>query len=218
MLVHKAITRLVKAASKDGNRYQLNGVFVRRKGSRAEACATSGNMLAKLSHPIPDDELPSKMPAEDGDEVDGVIIPIRYIEKLRKVIGKATFRPILQFLRIRSDKDTADIQTETVDDDLEITSLSGKAIEGSYPNYEAVCNAWGDRDIAKLNPFILFDAVRLLLDLVKDLGIEGDTGCIQLSIPTSRSTADEVDKPIGLHFRSPEGVEVDIYVMPIVKV
>ncbi len=222
MLIHRSVLRLVDAASRDVTRFVLNGVQVRRKGKRIEAVATDGKILARTLHVEPEDELPTGMGVEDGEEVDGQTIPTSFMVKLRKFLEKHPLRPILNYVRLRVDGGKVD--AEVVDDDLDVSRLSGKVLDGKFPSTDEILadNPQNELMRLKVDPYRLVDAVKLMLELAAENGLhkpkKGETHIptIDLVIPKPDDDGN-VRTPLRLTYSDLGNARVDVMLMPIVQ-
>lgn len=74
------------AASTDENRTSLNGAFFKKEGRTLEMVATDGHRLALVRQEIPD----GRGEADDGIVVEGVIIPRKGLNEIRKMVEDGT--------------------------------------------------------------------------------------------------------------------------------
>ena len=216
MLIHRAVLKLIDVASREASCFQLNGVYVKRDGDHIEACATSGKILAIVRHKVEEhpEDFPGKLPTTDGTEANGCILPRSFICKVArffKAAGSKVFhKPIMDFFNLRAEEH--DVQAETVDQDLDVTRLSGKAIEGSFPDYASVTEP-GPGLKVRLSPEYLLDAAKLILALAKETG---GSGTIEM-IVSEKETNGYSNSPVHLLHKSPDGLESKVLIMPLVS-
>lgn len=212
MLIHRSILKLIAAASKDKSRCQLNGVHIAKRNGRIHACATSGKILATVSHVEPEDELPGKAGDLDADR--DFIVTRRLVDKIARAVkaAGAPLRPIFEYFRIGL-RDQ-DVEAEVVDNDLESTRLSGRKVEGTFPDYTSVLPTGAGLKV-RLNSAYVLEAARLLQDLVKDFPDHAPV--VTLHVSEDVDKFGNVCKPLQFDYRSQDGVEVKILVMPCVQ-
>lgn len=220
MMIHRSVLKLIDAASTDACRPHLHGVRIKKVGDKVEACATSGKLLAVIRHAIqPDDEFPGKLPPSDGEEVNGCTLPTTFVKKvssLFKSAAKMIDRPILDFFRLKADKERG-IEVEVVDHEFDATRLSGKAPEGGFPDYRWICTPPSNGTTVCLNPYLLTQAAKLICDLGVAAGVEKVVHTILLTIPPKDEKTGLVDMPIHLTCKTTDGTECIVMLMPLVQ-
>lgn len=212
MLIHRSALRLHEAAIDDPLRTSLRGVRVERHGDKVVAVATSGKLLATVTHPVQPDELP-----EEYDEAASIeaerprTLPSSWCRKLLRIMQGSRFKPILEFFRLRASGDR--IVGVSVDDDLDVTEQKGRAVDGMFPDWRQVTHRLEDdsRQEFLFNPFTLQKGVKVLVDLAKDQGMDRKDATVKAHIP---STA---DRPVELVWNAPDGLTSSVYIMPLVK-
>lgn len=221
MLIHRAILKLIGAASKDSARFQLNGIRVEEKDGKVEACATSGKMLATIVHPVePNEDFPSDKEAA-ASTPEPVTLTRRFVDKVSRIVKSAgsPFKPILGWISLRQPTDSPyEVEAEVIDDDMESTCVTGKAIEGTFPDYRQVTGKPQNGLKVRLDPAILLSASKLLQDLVKELGTPVTGPTVFMEVPENVDKDGFVCEPVHLTYTDPDGVEAKVLVMPLVQV
>lgn len=223
MLIHRAILKLIGAASKDSAHYQLCGIYFQKDGEKIRACATSGKLLAEITQDQVPEEMAEDFPTKVGGgsyplNPKGVILHTRLVAKIAKIVQAAgkPFREILNYLHLRQYGD--EVEAEVVDSDLESTRITGKPIDGTFPDYRQVTDKPVSGLKVRLNPRLLVDGTKLLLDLVKELGEPSSDTYVTLEIPDDVDEHGHVTQPIQFVYNSPDRTAVArVLVMPFVE-
>lgn len=135
----KQIRRIMAAISTEDTRYYLNGVCVRRIGDWTyQFCATDGHRLMIVDVPLPDAK---------GALPDNTIIPKQWLTVIMARLAKAKEGAKLTYGRVPvANKANPDLPLEPggprialrADLDGITYSVTGKLIDGSYPDYSRI--------------------------------------------------------------------------------
>ncbi len=112
----KMLARVGFAQSADPVRYYLNGVLLHSIGDELRAVATNGNVLGVATTPLPD----------GAASMDDIVLPTKLVATLSRLLADREGD-----IGIRLTKACIKV---TLGDD----TLSSKAIDGSFPDYERV--------------------------------------------------------------------------------
>lgn len=219
MLIPRAIFHVAKFAAKAQTRYALNGVHVSRSAEGiAKVQATDGRRLIMVSWDEDDREQYPDI-GVDLTHTAGfdAIIPLPAWEKAAKAIPKKTSRPILENAFLC--ETVADSNKVTLGaTDLEVTEkFEVLAIEGKFPDCEAV---WPDISKKRTVPdtgYIEFginpDYMTDMLKVFK-LMLPGDDSMVILHVPVPNSHGDVGIGAIVMR-RKFDGMDIRAMLMPV---
>lgn len=170
MLIPKSLLNLHRAASEDAARYQIHGVrFTRRGEHEGEAVATSGKVLLRARwREDPAEEFPQMPGAPPVNGVtwsqgQGVTIDTLDCKAALRAAPKYSPKPVLENVVLGPEHDGLE-PINLVSTDLDTTSvIRAKPVQGSYPQYESVCDS-PELDInLRLNPVVLLDLLETMI-------------------------------------------------------
>ncbi len=216
MLIHKAILKLIGAASRDDARYQLSGIHVEEDGDKVRACATNGKILAIVVHEkTSEDDFPTKVNAVRRPVK--ALLPRSFVDKVSRIVKAAgkPIKPIFDYLSLRQITDET-VEAEVIDNDIESTRITGTMIDGKYPDYGFAVKKPKEGLTVRLNPALLLDGAKLLNDLVKELGAPAEGAVVYLDVSEEVAKDGHVSQPIHLTYKSPDGIEAKVLVMPLI--
>lgn len=134
------IDRTRFAMSTEETRYYLNGIYLHEADNEGvkvlRAVATDGHRLARFEMPLPD----------GAQGMDGIIIPRKAINELRKLIDDA------------ADTITVHLSLSKIRFSFDHIVLTSKLIDGTFPDYERVIPQGNDK-IVEIDPKIFTKAI-----------------------------------------------------------
>ena len=153
------------AISNEETRYYLNGIFLHQTQKNSidilRAVATDGHRLAQYDIPLP----------QGAKDMNGVIIPKKMIQELRRVLDDAT----------------GDINIQLNENKIKLSfnymQIISKVIDGTFPDYTKVIPQLNDKSITTNN-----DDLKKAIDRVSAVAIneESKSKAIKLIIESNR--------------------------------
>ena len=127
-ILFEMLRKTLFAAAKEISAYTLNGVFVKAGGGKIEMVGTDGKKMARVRRNVP------------GEESFQGILPLRLAQQMEKTLAAAPEGAKARFwvgdrrARVQGDAGPG----------LRVT-VSGRLVDGKYPDYEAVIPKAGPR-------------------------------------------------------------------------
>lgn len=159
------------AISTEETRYYLNGIYLAGTADTLTAVATDGHRLSKHTADLP--------VGEPACEFAGVIIPRKTVGLVPK--GEVTVR--------LSD---AKIQFETMDSANNVTLITSKLIEGTFPDYQRVIPTGNDRVVTFSVPDMVKAAGRVAVVADREPAVKLEIGSDEIALSV-RGTGEAFD-------------------------
>lgn len=182
------IANVIPSASKDENRYILNGLFLSRTGSEFNLVSTDGRRLSEWKFDLKEDgdDFKAIVPTAAMQQVDSLL---GIGSKMEAVIGSRAIRFVLE------------VGEKNKDGFVSRVVIQSKLVEGNYPNYKAVFPKDDKHFRIDLNREQFIAAVSRAKLILGDksysikLSVEGD----ELSLIGSSSEFGVSDEKMKLH-------------------
>lgn len=121
-------------ASRDANRYVLNGIYANGKGTEA----TDGHVCIRVPFVALD---VATFPTIENvsDEREAVILPVKAVQEAIRNAGTRSIQPALNCVRLSTVKRGDSVRAQFATTDLDSNRVvETKAIEGAYPSLDVV--------------------------------------------------------------------------------
>lgn len=174
------IDRTKFAMSTEETRYYLNGIYVHAvdvDGVKIlRAVATDGHRLARFEMPLP----------EGSDGMQGVIVPRKTINELRKLLDEA------------ADSIKVSLSESKIRFSFDHIELTSKLIDGTFPNYEQVIPTKNDK-IVEVNAKVFSNAIDRVSTIsdgksrAVKIALNGKTMTLSANSPEAGSATEDLE-------------------------